>query len=166
MIPFSHCLYLNNCRLFFGPFFSSQLFQGFTSLKVHVITNPAFPKPIKWNKLQIMTLACKAYVHGFQWHLSENTAFCVSPVSFQVFGHEPYTDPRGLHHRRPASVQPAAGPVCWPEEAVPALPGPHAVHRRRCQDGDPRVPVPVQTSTLELQHRGQLLCFWTCHADR
>lgn len=46
----------------------------------------------------------------------------------QVFGHEPVADPRGLHHRGAASLQPAGGAVTRSEEAVPALPGSHAVH--------------------------------------
>lgn len=98
---------------------------------------------------------------GTDW----NTALCVPPNP-QVFGHEPFTDPRGLYHRGPASLQPAGRPVSGPKETVPALPGPHAVYWWRCQNGDSWMPVPVQAPALELQHCGQLLCFWTCHANR
>lgn len=52
-----------------------------------------------------------------------------------------------------------------PEEAVPAVPGPHDLHRRRSQDGHQGVPVPVQAEEVELQHRGQHVCVWTGHAD-
>lgn len=53
-----------------------------------------------------------------------------------------------------------------PEEAVPAVPGPHDVHRRWSQDGHQGVPVPVQAEEVELQHRGQLIRVRTGHADR
>lgn len=110
---------------------------------------------------------CPENVHTFvsKWQMSENNLLMWLPL-IQVSGYEPFADPRGLHHRCPASVQPAGGPVTGPEEAVPALPGPHAVHWRRSQNGHQRVSVPVQTPALELQHGGQLLCFWSGHANR
>ena len=53
-----------------------------------------------------------------------------------------------------------------PEEAVPAVPGPHDVHRRRRQDRHQGVPVAVQAAALELQHGGQHLRVRTGPADR
>lgn len=55
--------------------------------------------------------------------------------------------------------------LAGPEEAVPAVPGSHRVHRRGRQDGHQGVPVPVQAEEVELQHRGQLLRVRTGHAD-
>lgn len=49
---------------------------------------------------------------------------------------------------------------------MPAVPGPHDVHRRRSQDRHQGVPVPVQTEEVELQHGGQHICVWTGYADR
>lgn len=53
-----------------------------------------------------------------------------------------------------------------PEKTVPAVPGPHELHRRRSQDRHQGVPVPVQAEEVELQHRGQHIRVWTGHADR
>lgn len=67
-----------------------------------------------------------------------------------------------------ANLSSAAAAV-WsagPEEALPAVPGPHDLHRGRSQDWNQGVPVSVQTEEVELQHRGQHICVWTGHADR
>lgn len=64
-----------------------------------------------------------------------------------------------------ANLSGAAVRSAGSEEAVPAVPGPHDVHRRRSKDRNQGVPVPVPAEEVELQHCGQLICVWTGHAD-
>lgn len=84
----------------------------------------------------------------------------------QVFSHEPHPEAWDVYHRGTTVVHPAQWSFPGPEEAVPALPGPHGVHRWGGHDWHQGVPVPVQAEEVELQHGGWLLCFRTSHADR
>lgn len=61
-------------------------------------------------------------------------------------------EPADLPHRLPATVHADPGAVPGPDEAVPAVPGPHGQRGPRCQDGHPRVPVAVQAPQMELFH--------------
>lgn len=59
----------------------------------------------------------------------------ISHPCMQVVSDEPYPETGDVHHRGPASVQPADGTLPGAEEAVPALPGPYGLHWRGGQDG-------------------------------
>lgn len=50
------------------------------------------------------------------------------------------------------------------EATLPKTPRPHAIHRRGSQRVDPRMPAPVPTPSLELQHAGaRPHCVRPCH---
>lgn len=50
------------------------------------------------------------------------------------------------------------------EAALPKTPRSHAIHRRRSQRVDPRMPAPIPTPSLELQHAGaRPYCVWPRH---
>lgn len=75
-------------------------------------------------------------------------------VFLQVTGNEPRPAPRSLHYWGSAPVQSVIGALPGPEEAVSALSGPYAIYWGGSKDWDQRVPVPVQTQEVELQHGG------------